>query len=92
MNEDIAKLKYWLTLRGNSQVKLAGILGYTSSIAIDNWIARDRIARNRLLQVMEIIENDIAKSSKARESKKTTFSPSVRRGRVGKDDVRSVGA
>lgn len=91
MKDEIAKLKLWLTIGDNSQVKLAYMLGYRSSVVIDNWIAKEEIPHHRLNQVMEIVERDFS-SGKKRQTNKTTFSSGLRTRRLRENNVRGVGA
>lgn len=67
-NEGMQKLRKWLSLPGNSQTKLAARLGYLSSMAIYKWLQRDQIPRNRLTQVMEILESELSSASQKRKN------------------------
>jgi hypothetical protein len=64
---DIAmkSLKNWLAIPGNRMSRIADLLGYKSSVVIDQWIRRNHIPDFRVEQVMEILKNDKSvKSSK----------------------------
>lgn len=78
MKDEIAKLKLWLAIGDNSQVKLAYMLGYRSSIVIDNWIAKKEIPHHRVNQVMEIIESELSVAGKKRQNQKASSSVGVR--------------
>lgn len=52
----IAKVKKWLSVRGNTLAKLSGALGYRSHSVVSQWITRGRIAereRERALQYIK---------------------------------------
>ena len=66
--DEIKKLKKWLTIPGNSQTKIAAMLGYQSSMAIYKWLQRGQIPRNRLTQVMEILNGELSIASQKREN------------------------
>jgi len=71
MKNEISALKRWLKENGNSEAKLASILGYSSSVSISNWISRKRIPRHRLIQVLEIIGyGEVPVTSEKRQIKK----------------------
>jgi len=43
----VKRLIVWLKKKENSEVKLANMLGYHSSITIGNWIRRGKIPNSR---------------------------------------------
>jgi hypothetical protein len=55
MKQEIKLLKQWLAKDGNTQIKLALKLGYTTQQAIQRWIERGSIAHLRKREVMKII-------------------------------------
>jgi hypothetical protein len=88
MTEDISKLKYWLSIRGNTKAKLAAALGYDSSVTIQQWIDRDRIPEHQVLKVLELINGDIAESGQKGTNPETALDTGVRTGWRGKEHVR----
>lgn len=72
------KLRKWLQIPGNTQTRLAAELGYLSSMAIYKWLQRGQIPRNRLTQVMEIVESELSVAGKKRQNQKASSSVSLR--------------
>ncbi len=57
--ETITKLKKWLKQDGNSELKLASILGYESPYTIKSWIKNNRIPSFQETNVLRAIKGAI---------------------------------
>lgn len=60
--DNLAKLKYWLSLPGNTYPKLAFALDYESDASVRMWFTRNQIPPREVKKVLEIIEPDIKES------------------------------
>ena len=62
-NADVLnRLKYWLTLPGNTFPKLAVALDYDSDASIRMWVSRNRVPPREVQDLLVIIDRDIQKS------------------------------
>ena len=52
----LAQLKRWLKKPGNSNVKLAYLLGYKSATTISNWLARGSVPDYIKPQLKEVLK------------------------------------
>lgn len=57
----LQELKKWLKTPGNSEAKLAVMLGYRDGAAIKAWVRRKRVPNARMDQVQKIIEKGVRK-------------------------------
>lgn len=58
MRNTVSKLTAWLKQPGNTQAKLAYLLGYETSNVVTQWIKRERIPKHAEWRVLEIIDKD----------------------------------
>lgn len=51
----VKKVVSWLKKKGNSEVKLASELGYSTSTAIYQWVKRGRIPQKQIANVERVL-------------------------------------
>lgn len=55
LQKELSAIRKWLKKEGNTEAKLAGVLGYQSSVAIKMWFRRGNVPVYMRARVMEVI-------------------------------------
>ncbi len=59
MKMECDAIKEWLQKPGNSPARLAGLLGYSTSMTVNQWLIRGRVSKWRVAEVMNLIQPEL---------------------------------